>query len=373
MSQFDHTAGETKTRLAEREFTTTLLAWYRENGRHTLPWQKRSDWYTRLLSEVMLQQTQVQTVIPYFERFLAAYPTPEHLARAVDDEVMALWAGLGYYARCRNLLRAVRVIVNERGGVAPKTAAEWAELPGVGPSTGGAISAFVNAERAVMCDGNVKRSLSRIFAIPGYPGETQFDRTVWAKAEALLPESAAMADYTQAMMDLGALVCKRNPQCEACPMQQICAAYAQGNPTAYPGKKPKRERPIKVTTASVFLTGEGEQTQCWLTKREATGLWEGLWVPHLTEFVTTAESTEAPMPCPSDIVRSRTTLPLITHDFTHFRLILSPILFELTDEVWLKASGFTPFPARLDALPALPAPIKTLFEGVFTPSDGLFA
>lgn len=379
MNKTNQVARELVCSGVDKLFTRTLLSRYKVHGRHTLPWQKSNDWYPRLLSEIMLQQTQVQTVIPYFEKFLAAYPTANQLAKADDDAVMKLWAGLGYYARCRNLLKAIRAVEFDQGGIAPSVAEEWVKLPGIGPSTAGAIASFVNGERAVMCDGNVQRILSRVFAIEGYPGLKCFDKEVWAKAEVLLPESADMGDYTQALMDFGSIVCKRKPGCTSCPMKGICQAYAKGAPTAYPQKKPKRERPVKMVKAAIYVTRSWGSLHIWLKKRTTTRLWKGLWCPEMTKFVA-AGSPIPELDLPEARVKATTTLPIVIHDFTHFRLIIAPVLVEIGDNrydgndgeredvysmAWLNMQGFEMFNAKPDMWPALPAPIKTILKGLF--------
>lgn len=383
MNKTNQVARELVCSGVDKQFARTLLSWYKTYGRHSLPWQKNNDWYSRLLSEIMLQQTQVQTVIPYFEKFLAAYPTANKLAKAEDDDVMKLWAGLGYYARCRNLLKAVRIVEFDRGGTPPSTAEEWVKLPGVGPSTAGALAAFVNGERAVMCDGNVQRTLSRIFAIEGYPGLKCFNKEVWAKAETLLPESVDMGDYTQALMDFGSMVCNRKPNCSSCPMRSICQAYAKGTPTAYPQKKPKRERPIKMVKVAIYVSRYLGTLSIWLKKRTKTKIWNELWCPEMTSFVA-AGSPLPELQLFEDCVRATTTLPIVTHDFTHFRLIIAPILVEIGGDLceissgdeedfeddnrpfsWLEEQGFESFNSDPNCWPALPAPIKTILEAPF--------
>lgn len=338
---------------AFERFTYQLLEWHKSNGRHQLPWQKTDNWYTRLLSEVMLQQTQVATVIPYFERFIAHYPDAQSLAAAPDEEVMALWAGLGYYSRCRNLLRAVREIVFERHSEVPSSAAEWAQLPGVGLSTAGAIASFVTSERAVMCDGNAKRSLSRVFGVEGYPGEKTFESTLWEIAGQLLPESADMPAYTQALMDFGALLCKRKPLCERCPMSEFCFAFRCGRTAEIPGRKPRRERPVRYATARFMFSADS----VWLQKRSEKGVWKDLWVPAFSDF-TLHDAEEGPRTgVASEDVLSETRWADFVHDFTHFRLIVHPVLVEL--RAGAVPEGMTA--VSLDApWPALPAPVKTL-------------
>ena len=235
-------------------FGAALADWQRSHGRHAFSWQRYDTPYERWLSEVMLQQTRTTTVEGYFQKFLRAFPTVEDLARATDDEVQALWAGLGYYSRARNLHKAAKRVA-ELGGVFPKTAAGLAELPGVGPSTAGAIAAFCYGERAVMCDGNAKRVLARVMAIPGAVGERAFETKVWSAAESLLPASEDMAAYTQGLMDVGAEICrKKAPRCAECPVRSFCRALREGRVEDYPAPRAKRERPVRCATL-FFLYG----------------------------------------------------------------------------------------------------------------------
>ncbi len=343
-------------------FTARLLEWYKSNGRHDLPWQQGSSWYERVLSEVMLQQTQVSTVIPYYQRFIERFPTAEALAAAPDEDVMSLWAGLGYYARCRNLLKAVRMIVYERGGVAPDSAAAWAELPGIGLSTAGAIASFVSAERAVMCDGNAKRSLARFFMIEGAPGERAFEKAVWEKAASLLPASPDMPAYTQALMDLGAMLCRRTkPACQHCPMAELCAARLAARTGDFPARRARACRPVKYTTALVFVSEDG----LWLTKRFDETLWKDLWVPAMTPFVLeSADVSPQTLPWAKDMLRTQPMGELV-HDFTHFRLVIRPWVVSMRQDSssgW--QAGFKSFAMVKSELPAMPAPFKKLIERV---------
>ena len=342
----------------ETLFADLLLQWYRAYGRHHLPWQEQDSWYTRLVSEIMLQQTQVQTVIPYFYRFLEKFPTPERFASSSEEDVMKAWEGLGYYSRARHLHKAVQMVVFERNGQYPQTAQDWETLPGVGPSTAGALAAFISQERSVMCDGNAKRSLSRIFAIEGFPGQRSFETQVWSKAREILPEASDMPDYTQALMDLGATICKRHPVCDACPMREICRAKALEQVEKYPGKKPIKSRPIRYTHA--FFAFQGERF--YLVKRAGSGVWHNLWVPFLSPFSDQPNSSVT-LPISSDKILLQWMLPEFTHDFSHYRLILYPVIAELSSEVSVP-SDWKAYQASLDALPAMPAPIVTLLKQI---------
>lgn len=339
-------------------FTPTLLTWYAQNGRHHLPWQKNS-WYARLVSEVMLQQTQVATVIPYFERFMNAFPTPRDLARAPDDQVMALWAGLGYYSRARNLLKAVRTVVDDYAGNFPKTAKELTALPGIGPSTAGAVSAFVNNERAVMMDGNAKRVIARVFGIEGYPGQTVFEKQLWAQGLELLPAQAQMPAYTQALMDMGALICKRRPECPACPMSDFCRSYLTGRTAEIPGKKPKKERPVRHAVIVFYFY----EDCLWVQKRLDKGVWQDLWVPPMIECEPQADALavlEAHRELGEPVFRW--TEQALTHDFSHYRLILYPVVCEMRDGPWRTALTRVA-PEQIQAF-ALPSPIRKLYEKI---------
>lgn len=346
----------------ETKFTKTLLAWHAACGRHDLPWQVRDDWYARILSEVMLQQTQVKTVIPYFERFMAAYPTAADLAAADDEDVMALWAGLGYYSRARNLLKAVRTVMTEWNGECPPDAASLATLPGIGPSTAGAVSAFVNKERSIMADGNAKRVIARVFAIPGHPGLRSFEDAVWKKAGELLPESAEMPAYTQGLMDMGALVCRRNPDCGACPMEDFCLARVRGLQAEIPGRKPRKERPVRHALAWFIL----DEDAVWVKKQDGRGVWHALWIPPMTEFdPVDGYSMEVPAEFAS-VVASTKAAPVITHDFSHYRLEIYPVVCRLVPGT--VPGGLTRLPLdALDSL-ALPSPVRAFLSG-FEPFD----
>jgi A/G-specific adenine glycosylase len=307
-------------------FAEKLIRWQRRHGRHDLPWQGTRDPYRIWLSEVMLQQTQVSTVIPYYQRFIQKYPTVRPLAAASEDEVLQLWSGLGYYARGRNLHRAARLIA--RTGF-PRTAEAIAELPGVGRSTAAAIAAFAYGERGAILDGNVKRVLARVFALSD-------EKSLWALAERLLPKRGIEA-YTQALMDLGATRCtRRKPLCTACPVSRSCKAKKQDRIAELPAPRPRRELPEKRVTW-LLLRHDGAVL---VERRPAPGIWGGLW-------------------CPPELVGTRPAaaraLPPIEHGFTHFRLRIRPLLQDV------KSRG----PGRwlsLDAAgaAALPAPVKSL-------------
>jgi len=259
----------TRTRFQQR-----VLDWFHQHGRKHLPWQQQISPYRVWLSEIMLQQTQVATVIPYFERFIQRFPTLNDLAQAPIDEVLSLWTGLGYYARARNLHKCAQVVVLEHKGQFPQSVDALTELPGIGRSTAGAIASISMGINAAILDGNVKRVLARHYAVAGWPGITKVHDELWQIAEALTPEKDCN-HYTQAMMDLGATLCTRSkPRCGDCPLIKTCVAYAQGNPADYPGKKPKAEKPIKQTVMLLVTDSDGK---ILLQQRPPNGIWGGLW------------------------------------------------------------------------------------------------
>ncbi|HET8730461.1 MAG TPA: A/G-specific adenine glycosylase, partial [Moraxellaceae bacterium] len=254
------------------DFATAVLAWFDEHGRKTLPWQQNPSPYRVWVSEIMLQQTQVATVIPYYERFLARFPDVHALAAAPQDDVLHLWTGLGYYARARNLQKAAQMLVDQYGGEFPETVDEVAGLPGIGRSTAGAILSLSRQHWAVILDGNVKRVLSRFHAV-SETGAAQ-EKRLWPLAEQHTPQQR-VHHFNQAMMDLGATLCTRTrPACLLCPLQSACRGFAEGEPTAYPGKKATRTLPEKSVTLLVFLNADGEVL---LEQRPSPGIWGGLW------------------------------------------------------------------------------------------------
>lgn len=339
----------------EKLFADAIIGWHEACGRHDLPWQVE-DWYPRLVSEVMLQQTQVVSVLPKYEAFMTAFPTPECLAAAPDDDVMALWAGLGYYSRARNLLKAVRIIVNEMGGRCPETAAELEKLPGLGPSTAGAVAAFAFRERAVMADGNAQRVLARVFMVEGNAAQPGFVKEIRTLAASLLPSSELMPTYTQALMDFGAMLCKRNPDCGACPLADCCGARLAGRVADFPGRKPRRERPVR-HAVMVFAFAENG---LWLRRRTEKGVWHGLWTPPLRQQDEPVESADPLSVCPElegGILRTIRLEPLV-HDFTHYRLIIHSVAVDLAQGFALE--GFELLGEKETASVGMPTPVVKL-------------
>ncbi|MFM2066492.1 MAG: A/G-specific adenine glycosylase [Pseudomonadota bacterium] len=269
------TAGQGDGGLTPAFIAPALIAWQRVQGRRHLPWQATRDPYRVWLSEVMLQQTQVATVLAYYERFLARFPDVATLAAAPLDDVYTLWSGLGYYSRARNLHRCAQVVVERHGGAFPPDAAQLAELPGIGRSTAAAIAAFCFGERVAILDGNVKRVLGRVLAYGEDLAGSAAERALWSMAQALLPAHAAdMPAYTQGLMDLGATLClQRAPACGRCPLAPRCRGLAAGNPLAYPVKSRKLKRSRREHWWLWLQAGQ----LVWLEQRPATGVWSGLW------------------------------------------------------------------------------------------------
>ena len=305
---------------------TRLLAWFDTHGRKNLPWQQNIDPYRVWVSEIMLQQTQVTTVIPYFETFMDRFPTVAELADAELDEVLHLWTGLGYYARGRHLHKAARQIMAEFGGRMPHTVAQLETLPGIGRSTAGAIAAIALDVRAPILDGNVKRVLARFHAIPGYPGNTKVARTFWSHADTHTPTDR-IADYTQAIMDLGATVCARNtPDCAHCPLAERCEALKTDTVEDFPGRKPKKSKPIR--TARLFVLHDPTGT-CLLERRAESGIWGGLWTPPERPADTSAKVFLRQLGLqPQQTSRTRTG-ETFRHTFTHFHLDIEPVFIEV--------------------------------------------
>ena len=266
-----------KSTRAPDAFSTTVLDWFQHNGRKDLPWQQNPTPYRVWISEIMLQQTQVQTVIPYYQRFMARYPDVTSLAAAPIDQVLHLWTGLGYYARARNLHKAAQQVVESFGGEFPESLESLESLPGIGRSTAGAIAALAMQLKAPILDGNVKRVLTRYFAIAGYPESSTIKKQLWEIAETLLPQDPEknIAPYTQAMMDLGATLCTRsNPACDRCPLAENCEALRTNAIASYPGKKPKKALPVREVNMFIVRNTAGEVL---LEKRPDSGIWGGLY------------------------------------------------------------------------------------------------
>lgn len=339
-------------------FATSLVAWQRAHGRHDLPWQGTRDPYRIWLSEVMLQQTQVETVIPYYLRFLERFPDVGALARAPEEEVLRLWSGLGYYTRARNLHRAAQHLERERNGRFPDSVEGLLQLPGVGRSTAAAIAAFAFGRRAAILDGNVKRVLARAFGVEGFPGERAVEVRLWQLAEAQLP-ARGIERYTQALMDLGATVCTRaRPRCGACPLAARCVAHRDGRVAELPAARPRRTVPRKDVTWLVLL----DAGRVLLERRAAPGLWGGLWAfPEISGQRAQAIFQRA-LGCELRLIER---LAPLEHAFTHFRLRVRPLLCVLC-----KRAPHAEQPGRLwlelgEAQgAAAPAPVKSLLAQI---------
>ncbi len=302
-------------------FANQILAWYHCHGRKTLPWQQQRTPYRVWLSEVMLQQTQVATVIPYFERFTERFPTLTDLANAEDDEVMHLWTGLGYYARARNLLKAARQVRDNHNGEFPTGLEQVMALPGIGRSTAGAILSLSLGQPHPILDGNVKRVLARHRAVEGWPGQKAVENTLWQLADDNTPIEQVQA-YNQAMMDMGALICTRSrPKCDLCPVAASCQARRQQRQADYPGKKPKAEKPIR----ACFLLLMRCEGKVYLTKRPGSGIWGGLWCPPQLDTKTALD--DALLPLQAD--KAPRMLEPFRHTFSHYHLDIQPVLVDL--------------------------------------------
>lgn len=321
----NHSSTKLDVNAINKWFSAALLSWFSSHGRRNLPWQGGSDPYPVWVSEIMLQQTQVETVIPYFEKFIARFPNVAELASAEQDDVMTHWAGLGYYARARNLHKAAQQIVNNHSGTFPKDFDSVLALPGIGRSTAGAILAFTTGQRFPILDGNVKRVLGRFIAISEYPGNKQVADRMWELADQLTPEKD-VGSYTQAIMDLGATLCTRTkPDCIHCPVNSRCQGFANGNPESYPGRKPKKPKPQRTTRMLVLTKPDGS---LFLIKRPPTGIWGGLWafpeIPNEIDDIPFWISMELGLE--SDLLN---TLEVVKHGFTHYDLEITPVVARL--------------------------------------------
>ncbi len=337
-------------------FAEALLAWYDRHGRKDLPWQRERTPYRVWLSEIMLQQTQVRTVIAYFERFVAALPDLATLAEADEDRVLALWSGLGYYSRARNLLRTAQLCMAEHGGELPRDPDALAALPGIGRSTAAAILAQAHGERHAILDGNVKRVLARWHGVHGWPGAAAVQRVLWSHAHAHTPD-VRVADYTQAVMDLGATVCTRaRPRCADCPVADGCSARRDGLVATLPQPKPSRALPTRATTMLVVRDAHG---RVLLERRPPTGVWARLW--SLPEVDDAAQATWS-LQQRHGVRVEHPPRPIASfmHVFSHYRLDVTPLLYSNakpgavadTGTRWLQTD-------QLDAV-GLPAPVRTL-------------
>jgi A/G-specific adenine glycosylase len=342
------------------DFARRLLAWFDSDGRHDLPWQQKPTPYRVWVSEVMLQQTQVATVIPYYQRFMHSFPDVQSLAEASADAVLAHWSGLGYYSRARNLHKAAQQVRDEHGGVFPQQIEAVMALPGIGRSTAGAILALACDQHHAILDGNVKRVLSRHRAVEGWPGKRGVEKRLWQLAEQTTPAERT-ADYTQAIMDLGATLCSRNkPRCGDCPVGSDCVAAAEGRVAEFPGKKPRKALPQRKTRMLLLQNGAGELL---LQRRPPSGIWGGLWslpeCPHEEDIGGWCRARLGLEVIDAEV------WPALQHTFSHFQLEIEPLrcqvrpadtaqVMEPDAAVWYKTQSFNQL--------GLPAPVKRLLD-----------
>lgn len=301
------------------QFSKQVLDWYHQFGRKTLPWQINKTPYRVWISEIMLQQTQVATVIPYYQRFMESFPTVEALAKAHEDDVLHHWTGLGYYARARNLHKAAKQIMSEHKGEFPQDLEQVIALPGIGRSTAGAVLSLSLNQHHPILDGNVKRVLARCYEVEGYTGLASYENNLWQLTEGLTPK-AEVAAYNQAMMDLGAMICTRSkPDCDICPLSNNCLANKNNSQTAFPGKKPKKKTPVKETIMVLFTH---EQTTL-LEKRPPSGIWGGLWCFY--EVAKLEEITELAQSLNLELAGEHNEFEGFRHTFSHFHLDITPV------------------------------------------------
>ncbi len=304
-----------------KQFSQQVLQWFHHQGRKNLPWQQNKTPYRVWVSEIMLQQTQVATVIPYYQRFMASFPTIADLANADEDTVLHHWTGLGYYARARNLHKTAQVIVEKHEGVFPENIEEVVALAGIGPSTAGAILSLSLGKHHAILDGNVKRVLARCYMLEGYNGLSRYENTLWHITHQLTPKTD-VAHYNQAMMDLGSLICTRSkPQCELCPLSTSCLAFNHQQQSHFPQKKPKKITPEKSTIMVIPKIGQ----KVLMEKRPPTGIWGGLWcfleVQNKNDIALLLEKHALK-------IKTKTQLPPFRHTFSHFHLDITPIVIE---------------------------------------------
>lgn len=326
-----------------------VLNWYADHGRHDLPWQNTKDAYRIWVSEIMLQQTQVITVIPYYQRFMQRFASIADLAQAPTDEVLHLWTGLGYYARARNLHKTAQIIHQDYQGEFPASFDQVLALPGIGRSTAGAILAFSSQQHFAILDGNVKRVLARFYEVEGWYGKKAVEKQLWQLAEANTPKDG-VDKYTQAIMDLGATVCTRSkPNCEACPLISDCLAHKNQRTGELPHGKPKKTKPVKST---YMLLVKNEQDEFLLKQNPPSGIWGSLWCPPQFEDLKQQADYE--------VIKH---LPVLRHTFSHYHLDITPVLCRPEQSaqgvaestaLWYKSGS--------DTALGLAAPVKKLLE-----------
>ena len=351
--------------LTAPQFQKKLLDWFDQYGRKSLPWQQNKTPYRVWISEIMLQQTKVSTVIPYFERFMKQFPDLKSLSNATQDEVLHLWAGLGYYSRARNLHHASKIMMEKHHGQIPDTFTELKNLPGIGQSTAGAILSIAFQKPATILDGNVKRVLARLFGITEPINEKKIENQLWTLAHQYTPENR-IADYTQAMMDLGATLCvPKNPDCAHCPFMKCCVATLNHLTEFLPNKKAASPLPIRKTTFLIFKKNK----EILLYKRPAKGIWGGLF--SLPEIEGSPTKRTISVFCKKHFkttFHSYQTLPSFRHTFTHYHLDIFPVMFEVkknikhlivyhADQIWYHSQNPTAV--------GLPKPVQTLLRQLY--------
>lgn len=347
--------------MHNKSFSDKILAWFDHSGRKNLPWQLNKSPYTVWVSEIMLQQTQVKTVIPYYLAFMQRFPDVLSLANAPQDEVLHHWTGLGYYARARNLQKAAQIIKDEHHGIFPEALEQVMSLPGIGRSTAGAILALACNQHQSILDGNVKRVLARYFAVDGWTGNKKVETQLWQCAEQLTPKKRT-ADYTQAMMDMGATLCTRSkPNCDACPLSTDCLAFVQGRQAELPHRKPKKDIPVKSTIMLIPMW----QKQLLIYKRPSSGLWGGLWGFH--EVDQADQIVQGAASLGFEDIQQQPLSPF-RHTFSHFHLDIQPVVLHLKQrpvgqvmedkQMWFDLTQ----PQNL----GLAAPTKKLFSTIAT-------
>ncbi len=344
--------------MSSQSFSDAVLQWYDQHGRKDLPWQHDMTPYRVWVSEIMLQQTQVATVIPYYQRFMERLPDVQALAETTADEVLHLWTGLGYYSRARNLHKTAQLVAGELSGVFPASVDELQQLPGIGRSTAGAIASLSMGLRAPILDGNVKRVLARYHAVEGWPGEKAVQDRLWAIAEGYTP-TRRVAHYTQAMMDLGATLCTRSkPSCLLCPLQEGCTARLLGQPAAYPHSKPRKTMPVRQCLMPILANPQGE---IWLERRPDSGLWGGLWCPPQLDDEEGLRQLFGKLGW--RVGESQTLKPL-RHTFSHFHLDIQPLLVRVEPCTAVAEQGQVWYNLRQPTRLGLAAPVKKLLAQV---------
>jgi len=360
-----------EVKLHMNTFSKRVINWQRKHGRHDLPWQG-ADAYNVWLSEIMLQQTQVVTVIPYYKRFVARFPNVAMLAASSEDEVLSYWSGLGYYSRARSLFRTAQIIMRQHEGKFPRNFEDIVALPGIGRSTAAAISALAFHQRRAILDGNVKRVLARYCAIEGYTGDKKIEEHLWHLAEELLPPEnitsprnkgsvgMEISTYTQGLMDLGAQLCTRSkPGCEDCPLRSDCAAHKRGLVAVLPTPRPRKSKPEKHSTFLLLLNG----SDILMEKRPGSGIWGGLWCPPQLE-----EEQDVSVFCAQQYgfeVADSFALPKFAHTFTHFKLNIKPLVVKVPRKIKCQLKPGNMWLDVNDALlAAIPAPVRKILLAI---------